>query len=84
MWAIVQTGYRAKDGSADGTPKVITTRKPAAVCLSRADVDQWIRRLKRWATDGVGQSYHAAMIPTYEAVYVGGLGDREPAPCVPE
>jgi hypothetical protein len=84
MWVIMQTGYRTKDGSAYayGTSHVGPTRKLTAVCRTEAGAKKWLRRLKRWAADGVGQSYHATRIPTYEALMVADLDDLKPASCV--
>lgn len=81
MWVIMQTGYRKKDGSAYGygTSHVGPTRKLTAVCRTEAGVKKWMGRLERWAAEGAGQSYHAALIPTYEAMEVDGLAGLEPA-----
>ena len=81
MWVIVQTGYRKNDGSAYGygTTHAGPTRKLTAVCRTEAGVRRWLRRLERWASEGVGQSYHAALMPTYEAMKVAGLAGLEPA-----
>jgi hypothetical protein len=84
MWVIMQTGYRAKDGSAYGYGKshVGPTRKLTAVCRSEAGVRKWLRRLERWAAEGVRQSNHAALIPIYEVMTVNSLGGLGPASCV--
>ncbi len=84
MWVILQTGYRKSDGSAYGygTTHAGPTRRLAAVCRTEAGVKVWLHRLERWAAEGVGQSYHAALMPTYEALEVDGLAGLEPARCV--
>ena len=84
MWVILQTGYRTKDGAAYGygTSHVGPSRKLTAVCRTEGGMRKWLRRLERWAADGVGQSHHAARIPTYEARRVNSLGGLEPAACV--
>jgi hypothetical protein len=81
MWVIVQTGYRKDDGSAYGygTAHAGPTRKLTAGCRTEAGARRWLRRLERWASEGVGRSYHAALVPTYEAMTVAGLAGLEPA-----
>ncbi len=84
MWVIMQTGYRAKDGSAYGygTSHVGPSRKLTAVCRTEAGARAWLRRLERWADDGVGQSGRATLVPAYEVMRANGLGELEPAACV--
>jgi hypothetical protein len=84
MWVIMQTGYRTTDGSVYGygTSHVGPTRKLMAVCRTEVVARKWLRRLNRWAADGVGQSYHATRIPTYEALMIAGLAGLQPASCV--
>jgi hypothetical protein len=81
MWVILQTGYRTKGGTAYGygTSHVGPSRKLTAVCRTEGGMRKWLRRLERWAADGVGQSYHAARVPTYEGRRVNSLGGLEPA-----
>lgn len=84
MWVIVQNGYRATDGSTTGYGKTHSdpTRKLMAVCRTEAGVGGWLRRLKKWAHEGVETSGRAALIPTYEVVSVDNLADLGPAKCV--
>jgi hypothetical protein len=81
MWVIMQTGYRTTDGSAYGygTSHDGPSRKLTAVCRTEAGAKKWLSRLDRWAIDGVGHSYRAEMIPTYETAKVDGLAGLEPA-----
>ena len=80
MWVIMQTGYRAADGSAYGfgTSHVGPSRKLMAMCRTQAAAAKWLHRLEQWATEPIGPS-DAAMIPTYETLEVDGLAALEPA-----
>jgi hypothetical protein len=67
MWVVEQTGNCPKDGAAPAKRRTANgpRREPATVSRTEAEAYEQMRRLEQWATAGVGQSYHAAMIPTY-------------------
>ena len=86
-WVILQTGYRARDGSVYGygTLHAGPTRKLVAVCRSEAGANRWLRRLGRWAGERAEHFDDSKLIPTYEtikAAELAGLAGPEPALCV--
>jgi hypothetical protein len=84
MWVILQTGYRKTDGSVYGygTSHHGPTQKLTAVCRTEAAATKWLRRLRQWAVDSLGQSYQSVMIPIYELVKVNSLAGVGPASCM--
>jgi len=76
MWVIVHTGYRPKDGAGGG--RVLARSAPVrglGVYPTAAAAVAQLRRLEDWAAAGVGQSYRATMMPTYDV----RAGDLDPA-----
>jgi hypothetical protein len=69
-WLIMQTGYRARDGSAYGygTSHGGPTRKLMAVCRTAAGAKKWLLRLERWASEDAVQFSRRAMVPVYEVI----------------
>jgi hypothetical protein len=81
MWAIIQNGYRTKDGATygSGTPPLDTPRRLVAVCRTETGVNRWLGRLEQWAAEGAEPDNRAATLPSYEVASVAGLADLDPS-----
>jgi hypothetical protein len=80
----MQTGYRARNGSAHGygTSHDGPSRKLMAVCRTEAGANEWLHRLELWASEAAARTSRNAMIPIYEVIGIaGGAGPAglEPA-----
>lgn len=79
MWVIAQTDSRPKCGAVTGNnrPNAFARQVPVAEYRTRAEAVDQLGPLTEWATAGVGQSYHATTMPTYE------VRPADPAPTPP-